>query len=589
MDFIGKHSVRSLRDLGVLLSSCVIASASVPFVAAAPADVPMAATTKPFFQTPTPTMLFATWPTLPPPDSVLSSAPGIGQNGKVVATPTPTVMGKVAMQPGPTATSSATPAEPSTEASAGSNGSKFGRSRTQTPTATVAAAPTTTPTPTPTRTALANLTPTPTASPTATATQQVTNTATGKVTPAATPTSTATWTVLPTATPTSTLAASPTPSGLLVGPGGYASIGQALGAARAGGTIWVRAGLYLEAVDVRQSVTLAAYGDGPVWIDGACLRANGIVINANDVTVRGIGVRRTVGAGILIDGRNGVVSQRATVEQSVVQDYNCDEAGAQNEAGIAAWYAGAGHRLVGNTITRRVDLAGAPQGNGNGIWFKSTTTNPSGGGHVITDNVITGGYDGIGGETESDPRGSFDRSTRIARNTIRYCADDGIQVEGGNADVVVEDNRIEECGLGIAFAPNLTGPLTIQRNTIVSSTRGTLGALACFKVGRPGAGIAYLFDNVCQIGIAADGQGGDGIKQTNSGLSAIFARTNRFAVSRYVFELSDSPPAGTSFDGDCLSTSDPSRFIKWGNVNYGSLGAFQSATGQEASARTTAC
>jgi hypothetical protein len=370
---------------------------------------------------------------------------------------------------------------------------------------------------------------------------------------------------------------------IIVGPGGaYATITAGLGAASPGDTIQVRAGRYREKVNIAKSITLTAYGNGQVWIDGDCLRANGIAINANDVTVRGIGVKRTTGAGILIDGRNSVVSQRATVQGNTVQDFNCDDAGLQADAGIAAWYAGAGHRILSNRITRRVEIAGTQRGYGDGIWFKSSSTHPSGGGHAITDNIITGGWDGIGGEVEDDLRGSFDRDTTIARNTVRDCSDDGIQVEGGNQNIRVTNNQVTECGVGISFAPNLTGPLTIDTNTISSSTPGTLGVLACFKVGDGGAGTAYLTSNVCTMGNPpGGGEGGDGIKQTNPSLASIVSSGNRFNVSRYIIEFAGTPGVGSSFDTDCLSTSDPTRFIKWAGVRYMSIDAFRKATGQE--------
>ena len=44
-----------------------------------------------------------------------------------------------------------------------------------------------------------------------------------------------------------------------------------------------------------------------------------------------------------------------------------------------------------------------------------------------------------------------------------------------------------------------------------------------------------------------------------------------------------TPAAGSRFDGNCLYTTDPGRFVKWGGQTYGSLAAFRQATGQEAS------
>src|SRR6476646_7344467 len=91
---------------------------------------------------------------------------------------------------------------------------------------------------------------------------------------------------------------------------------------------------------------------------------------------------------------------RAIIEGNIIQDYNCKDAGEQLAAGISAYYSGSGHRIVGNRITRRVEISGPPRGQGNGIWFKSSSQRPSGGGHYLAQNTIVGGWDGIGGEVE---------------------------------------------------------------------------------------------------------------------------------------------------------------------------------------------
>lgn len=398
-----------------------------------------------------------------------------------------------------------------------------------------------------------------------------------------TPTSTAT-ALPPSVTPISTPPV--VPFGALIVPDQYSTIGAAVTAASIGGTVAVRAGTYLEQVGISKAgLTLMAYGDGPAVIDGGCVRNYGVVAARDDISVIGLVIQNTVVSGVFIDGFNvNPGPNRATVRNNTITDFNCQEIGPQNYAGVRAYYAGANHVISGNTIIYRTD--GRPlRGAGNGIWFKSDSGRPSGGGHTITDNTIIGGYDGIGGETEGSSRGSFDRNTLIARNYVQGCWDDGIQVEGGNLNVSVQDNRIEECSLGIAFAPNLLGPLYIERNTIVSSSpRPGDGTLACYKVGNTGQGTAFVTANVCQLAA-----GGDGFKQTNSGLSPIVSRSNRFVVGRYVFEFTSTPPGVSSFDSDCMQTSDTTRFVKWGGSLYASLASFRSATGQEMSGTIGPC
>jgi hypothetical protein len=391
--------------------------------------------------------------------------------------------------------------------------------------------------------------------------------------PTATSTPEATATAVP---PTAT----PAPvRDLFVGPGGYATIGQALLVAAPGATIRIAAGVYHEQVEIAAPVTLVPADAGPVWIDANCQHLNGIRITAANVTVRGLGVMRSIDAGVLVDGQElGAAVANATLDRLTIQDFDCRDQGPEYRAGIAVWFAGPGQRLTANTIIRRVALTGGlTGGKSNGIWFKSNSNHPSGGGHVIAGNTIEGGYDGIGGEKEDDPHGSFDRDTIIEQNTVGDCFDDGIQVEGGTQNVHVRDNTIVRCASGLANAPNLTGPIYFERNTITDGRPGYYGVMQCFKIGDRGHGVAYYTGNHCILGPGADGWG-----QSNPGVNPIVARDNVIKVGRYIIEINAPIESGTSFDGNCLMTSDPTRYITWGGDRYDDLAAFRRATGQEA-------
>jgi hypothetical protein len=436
------------------------------------------------------------------------------------------------------------------------------RSATSSPPATQLAEPTAT------VVALASQEPTP-VPPTATAAPPPT-----VAPPPPTPTAEATATAIPpTATPSPLL-------DLRVGPGGFATIGQALTVAAPGATIHIAAGVYHEQVEVATPVTLVPADSGPVWIDADCQRLYGIRISAANVTVRGLGVMQSIDAGVLVDGQElGAAVADATLDRLTIQDFDCRNQGPQYRAGIAVWYAGPGQQLTANTIIRRSALPGGlTGGKSNGIWFKSNSNHPSGGGHLIAGNTIEGGYDGIGGEKEDDPHGSFDRDTIIEQNTISDCFDDGIQVEGGTQNVHVRDNTIARCASGLANAPNLTGPIYFERNTITDGRPGYYNAVQCFKIGDRGHGVAYYTGNHCILGPGADGWG-----QSNPGVNPIIARDNVIEVGRYVIEINAPIESGTSFDGNCLITSDPTRYITWGGDRYDDLTAFRRATGQETS------
>lgn len=334
-------------------------------------------------------------------------------------------------------------------------------------------------------------------------------------------------------------------------------------------------GIYHEQVVLKKQLTLISRGDGPVWIDAEATRPNAVLLDGPEASgsrLVGLGMRRSVDS--LVRAINGVAG--VLVDSCTLHDYNSgDVPTSQYRAGIAVWEGGSHWSIVRNVICRRVTLPGTARGGGNGIWFKSTDSKPSGGNHYIAQNTIVGGYDGIGGETESHQHGGFDRDTLIEANVISETADDGIQVEGGCQNVTVRYNVIHECGTGIALAPVLTGPLHIHDNHVVSSTPGVYPEVVGFKVGRS-AGTAEAIIERNTVRVAHDG-----MKQSNAGLYRFTVRDNVFLCGRYVYELTDAPAAGSVFDRNHMQTTDTTRFVKWAGARYMDLSALRAATGQE--------
>ncbi|MEO8456469.1 MAG: right-handed parallel beta-helix repeat-containing protein [Chloroflexota bacterium] len=352
-------------------------------------------------------------------------------------------------------------------------------------------------------------------------------------------------------------------------------------AAPSGGTVEVPAGHYHEQVEITKPLTLKAAGDGDVIIDGDCERNSGISIPyGSNITISGIQIRNTIGAGVLIgNGPDGEAPpEHITVDKTRITDFDCQKGDVQFQAGIAVWNAGCCMTLTDNMITYRTD--GDGHGRGNGIWFKSNTAKPSGGHHVISGNVIRGGWDGIGGENEDDAHGTFDGNTTVENNKVSGCWDDGIQVEGGDTNVIVRYNEIEKCGTGIAFAAAVTGPLFVEHNYIHDLEVGLYDNQFCFKIGNVGDGVVNLKDNICWTD-------GDGLLQTNAEISPIVSTGNCYKVSRYVMETDGELPAGSSFFGDVFWTTDPDRFIKWGETRFDDVISFRNATGFEAKAFVT--
>src|SRR3990167_7624031 len=135
---------------------------------------------------------------------------------------------------------------------------------------------------------------------------------------------------------------------ILVGTDGYPTINAAIQAALPGDTISIHGGTYNEQVDITKKLTLTAFGDGSVWIDGQCQRAHAIqvrVAGASDSVIRGLGLRNTTEGAMYIEGPDGgSASQRPsniTIDQNTITDFNCVASqGAQYKAGVASWYGG---------------------------------------------------------------------------------------------------------------------------------------------------------------------------------------------------------------------------------------------------------
>mgnify|MGYP001612989601 FL=1 len=367
-------------------------------------------------------------------------------------------------------------------------------------------------------------------------------------------------------------------------PGG--SINAAITAATPGSIIEIHAGTYSEQVAITKPVVLQPFGDGPVWVSGDCARPYGIIITEGGAgsAIKGLGVKMANESGVRIDDASDIVLDGLTI-----QDYNCANANLHLAAGVAVREA-TRITVTGSNIIRRVEVAGPLKGQGDALWFKNTRVD-RGGGHAITNNRIIGGWDGLGGEGENSTVGILHKDSLVAGNHISDCDDDGIQVEGGTANVVVRDNLIERCAIGIAFAPSNVGPLTIERNRILNLVPGFYGSTNGMKIGDGGSGDVFITANILLTNNPDfPNAAASCIAQTNTGMGMRFVVTdNTFQCGAYIYEIDGTQPAGFVYDHNCMWTTDTiGRFVKWaGGVKYGSLAEFQQATGQEPNGRQT--
>jgi hypothetical protein len=347
-----------------------------------------------------------------------------------------------------------------------------------------------------------------------------------------------------------------------------------------GDTVLVRAGTYNESVTISRSgaannyITFRPYGSEQVTLDAAgSLIGLFAVDGASYIRIKGFTLNNTAydesnGGALRLNGANNCILEDNTLKNDFGN-------------GCIMVRNGSARNLVqrNNIFITQQDLQG---GGASGIyWWKA------GGANVFRNNNITatawGLWDGMGGGPENDLDYLYD--TDIYDNTIIFPPmqnpdppdpenpwwdrDDGIQPEGGNINVRVWGNWIQNGLTGIASAPTTLGPTYIFRNVIVDSFGEE------FKLGDKSYGRIYVYHNTYYTTHEADG-----FKQTDWGVGNIVSRNNIVHSGRYVIECNTGNATTLDFDYDNFYTTDATRFIecfgRWMNITD-----FASSTGNE--------
>jgi hypothetical protein len=158
-----------------------------------------------------------------------------------------------------------------------------------------------------------------------------------------------------------------------------------------------------------------------------------------------------------------------------------------------------------------------------------------GGNHVIRNNEIFARNgnkfnDGIGGEDNFTLTGFPNADSDISDNLVSDAWDDGIEAEGGNRNVRIWGNRIDDTGIGIATTATTVGPVYLFRNVYDRSRfHGKKhpdqdDRQAFFKAGSDpvlGDGRRYIFHNTMLQstvpGLSRPAGGGFGVVGTDNG------------------------------------------------------------------------
>ena len=252
------------------------------------------------------------------------------------------------------------------------------------------------------------------------------------------------------------------------------------------------------------------------------------------------------------------------------------------------WFKGGERNLVEHNTLRDSSIFDWPwaltkgsSAENNGV----ALTDDVGRGTVVRRNHFSGTFNGIGPCGGSPPPGGLvTTETDVYENTFSRHTDDALEPEGYCANVRLWGNIIEDVHMAFAVAPAAPGPTYIVRNVAfnVGNTRtsqldGYTASALKINSGYPTPiGPLYLYHNT----VLTEAPETEALYLLNPGYSTfIVMRNNVFAGTRYV--LNKVNPVILDLDWDALSTTDPSRFVKWEGVQHADLASLRSATGQE--------
>lgn len=150
--------------------------------------------------------------------------------------------------------------------------------------------------------------------------------------------------------------------------------------------------------------------------------------------------------------------------------------------------------------------------------------------------------DVIEGRMNFERRGGFVRNSAIYGNYLAYANDDLIEIDGGQQNVLVYDNELEQGYAGISIAPNMLGPSYIFHNHIhnLGDDRGKewTAIKAGGLISKP-AGRTYLFENFIDVnrnGIAASRVNGDSTFWITSQNNVFFTKYKNNNVGYCIFD-----------------------------------------------------
>jgi len=213
----------------------------------------------------------------------------------------------------------------------------------------------------------------------------------------------------------------------------------------------------------------------------------------------------------------------------------------------------------------------------------------TGRGTIIRRNTFHDYFDGLG--VCPDTTAALTNETDVYENLIYNAGDDGIETDGQCSNVRIWRNTIHDVLMGISLAPTYTGPTYAIRNLIYRTGVGNnsyTGSPFKFNSGYGASGAMYLFHNTADAALVDVSGNNNGLYVKSPGTWAlIYARNNIWAGTGYALEnYNTTQPINLDYDNLWRETSG--NLARWNSVNYATLAAFATATGQEAHGRNVA-
>ncbi len=231
--------------------------------------------------------------------------------------------------------------------------------------------------------------------------------------------------------------------------------------------------------DTTLTVDRSGTPDGYVLYDGTGCTIDtgnnegvGIAVNASYVILRGFSIKHVKEYGIRIFGGHHIV----------IEDCDISQWGSESEKGWGMNYQGgiySKEKDLRAVVIQRCRIHHPSWDSNSWAELHGHSTHPKGpqtivfrdsaGNHVIRYNECWSDEnhyfnDGIGAGSNSGDRGFPGADSDIYCNYIANCWDDGIEAEGGDQNVRVWNNYVEDVLIPIANAAVTIGPLYIWRN-----------------------------------------------------------------------------------------------------------------------------